>query len=81
LLDVRLCILGHIQRGGSPTFSDRVLASRLGYAAVKALNEGNTQVMAGLINGEVVLTPFNNVIKGESPISKDMLEIIRVLTA
>ncbi len=79
-LDVRLCILGHIQRGGSPTFADRVLASRLGYAAVKALAEGKTQVMAGVINGVVEYTPFANVIKGSTPITADMLEMIRVLS-
>ena len=79
-LDVRLCILGHIQRGGAPSQFDRVLASRLGYAAVKALVEGTTQVMAGVINGEITYTPFANVIKGESPISKDLLDLIRVLS-
>ena len=55
LLDVRSCILGHIQRGGSPTFADRVLASRLGHAAIRALIEGKTQMMAGIINNEIVL--------------------------
>ena len=79
-LDVRFCVLGHIQRGGSPSSADRVLASRLGYAAVKALIEGNTQVMAGIVNGEIVYTPFKNVIKGNTPISKDMLDMIRVLS-
>ncbi len=79
-LDVRLCILGHIQRGGSPSFADRVLASRLGYAAVKALMQGKTQVMAGIINGEIAYTPFANVTKGNTPISIDMLEMIRVLS-
>ena len=78
-LDVRACVLGHIQRGGSPTFADRVLASRLGYAAVTALKEGNTQVMAGIVNDQVIFTPFNKVIKGTTPISGDMLDMIRVL--
>jgi 6-phosphofructokinase 1 len=80
LLDVRVCVLGHIQRGGSPSYSDRVLASRLGYAAVNALRTGNTQVMAGVVSGNIVFTPFKNVIKGETPINTDMLEIIRVLS-
>ena len=80
LLDVRVCVLGHIQRGGSPSYADRVLASRLGYAAVNALRAGNTQVMAGIVNGSIVFTPFVNVIKGETPINPDMLEIIRVLS-
>lgn len=78
-LDVRNCVLGHIQRGGSPSYADRVLASRLGHAAVNALLNGTSQVMAGIINGEVVFTPFERVIKGTTPISPDMLEMIRVL--
>ena len=80
-LDVRSCVLGHIQRGGSPSFSDRVLASRLGFAAVNALRSGNTQVMAGVVHGKIVFTPLENVIKGNCPISPDMLEMIRVLSA
>jgi 6-phosphofructokinase 1 len=80
MLDVRSCVLGHIQRGGSPSYADRVLASRLGHAAVNALIEGNTQVMAGIINGDVVFTPFKSVIKGTSPISPDLIEMIRVLS-
>ncbi len=78
--DVRTCVLGHIQRGGSPTFADRILASRLGYAAVNALREGRTQCMAGLINGEIVFTPFTNVVKGSTPIQNDLIEMIRVLS-
>lgn len=80
-LDVRNCVLGHIQRGGAPTYADRVLASRLGHAAVAALSKGTTQVMAGIVNGEVVYTPFSNVIKGTTPVSADMLEMIRVLAS
>jgi 6-phosphofructokinase 1 len=77
--DVRLCVLGHIQRGGTPSYADRVLASRLGFGAVKALVEGNTQVMAGIVNGELQFTPFSNVIKGSTPISRDLIEMIRAL--
>ena len=79
-LDVRTCVLGHIQRGGAPSYADRVLASRLGHASVTALMDGKTQVMAGIMNGEVVFTPFDKVIKGTTPISSDMLEMIRVLS-
>jgi 6-phosphofructokinase 1 len=78
-LDVRTSILGHIQRGGSPTYADRVLASRLGHAAVNALVAGKTQVMAGIMNDEVVFTPFENVVKGVCPIKRDLLDMIRVL--
>jgi 6-phosphofructokinase 1 len=79
-LDVRTCVLGHIQRGGAPSFADRVLASRLGYAAVNALREGNAQVMAGVMNDKIVFTPFRNVIKQNTVINADMLELIRVLS-
>lgn len=77
--DVRSTILGHIQRGGSPTYADRVLASRLGFAAVNALREGKTQMMAGIVNDKVVYTPFEEVVKQNAMISNDMLEMIRVL--
>lgn len=77
--DVRSTILGHIQRGGSPTYADRVLASRLGFAAVNALREGKTQMMAGIVNDKVVFTPFEEVVKKNAMISNDMLEMIRVL--
>ncbi len=79
-LDTRTCILGHIQRGGSPSYADRVLASRLGHAAVMALREQKTQVMAGIVNDEIVYTPFEQVGKLNKPISPDMIEMIRVLS-
>jgi 6-phosphofructokinase 1 len=78
-LDVRTAVLGHIQRGGSPSYADRVLASRLGYAAVIALREGRTQVMVGIVNDQLSYTPFKNVVKQNDAISADMLEMIRVL--
>jgi 6-phosphofructokinase 1 len=78
-IDTRTCVLGHIQRGGSPSSADRILASRLGYAAVKGLLDGRTQCMAGIINNEVVFTPFRNVIKNNTAISNDLLEMIQVL--
>jgi 6-phosphofructokinase 1 len=79
-LDVRTCVLGHIQRGGSPSYADRVLASRLGHGAVNALISGNTQVMAGIVNNQLVFTPFHKVVKGNTPISADMIDMIRVLS-
>ncbi len=78
-LDTRICILGHIQRGGSPTCADRILASRLGYAAVKALQSGRTQVMAGIVNDQVVFTPFAQATKQGANLHRDMLQMIRVL--
>jgi len=79
-IDTRATVLGHIQRGGSPSYADRVLASRLGHAAVNALREGQTQVMAGQINGELVYTPFEKVVKENAKMSSDMIEMIRVLS-
>lgn len=61
--DIRVSVLGHIQRGGKPSCMDRVLASRLGVAAVEGLLEGRTDVMAGQINKEIVFTPFSQTIK------------------
>lgn len=78
-LDTRAAILGHIQRGGSPSYADRVLASRLGYAAVNALREGKSQMMVGLINGQLTYTPFEHVGKQNACITDDMIEMIRVL--
>lgn len=77
--DIRSTILGHIQRGGSPTSADRVLASRMGYIAVNALMEGKTQVMAGIVNGEVVYTPFEALSKSDSKINNDLINMVRVL--
>ncbi len=78
-LDTRTCVLGHIQRGGAPSCADRVLASRLGYAAVEAIRQGKNQVMAGIINSELVFTPFEQTVKQHAIMGKDMLEMIRVL--
>lgn len=78
-IDTRATVLGHIQRGGSPTYADRVLASRLGHAAVNALLEGQTMVMAGVVNNQLVFTPFEKVVKQNVCLSSDMIEMIRVL--
>lgn len=78
--DIRVCVLGHIQRGGAPSFADRVLASRLGYAAVNALLAGKKQVMAGQINNEIVFTPFSEVVKQEAIIPDDLKEMTVILT-
>ncbi|HAE68134.1 MULTISPECIES: 6-phosphofructokinase [Sphingobacterium] len=78
--DVRLSILGHIQRGGSPTCMDRVLASRLGVAAVEALLQGRRGEMAGLICSEVRFTPFKSAIKHNVKMNEDLLRIIEILS-
>ena len=78
-LETRVTVLGHIQRGGSPTAWDRMLASILGYSAVKALKEGHQGEMVGLINKQVVYTPFEEAIKNRKGIILDLLEMSRVL--
>lgn len=78
--DVRVTILGHIQRGGVPTANDRILASRLGVAAVDALIDDQKSVMVGIVNDEVVLVPFNKAIKNEKAVDNSLLDIVRVLS-
>jgi 6-phosphofructokinase 1 len=78
--DTRLSILGHIQRGGKPTCMDRVLASRLGVAAVESLMEGRSGEMVGLVNGEISFTPFDQAIKHISDVNPDLLRIVDILS-
>ena len=78
-LDTRVTVLGHIQRGGSPSAFDRVLASTLGYAAVRGLLEGQRGVMTGIIDKQIVFTPFEKAIKHTKDINHQMLEMSRIL--
>lgn len=77
--DIRVAILGHIQRGGSPSCADRVLASRLGFGAVVGLMEGQTNVMAGMRSNSLVYTPIEEAIKKHNEINKDLLLISEIL--
>lgn len=77
--DIRVAILGHIQRGGSPSCADRVLASRLGYAAVTGLMAGENKVMAGMRSNKIVYTPIEEAIKKHNEIDKDLIEISEIL--
>jgi len=77
--DTRVSILGHIQRGGSPSCMDRVLASRVGVAAVEALRDGHRNEMVGLIHNEIAFTPFENAIKHYTEINADFLKIVEIL--
>lgn len=77
--DIRVAILGHIQRGGSPSCADRVLASRLGYGAVVGLMNGENKVMVGMRSNKVVYTPIEEAIKKHNEIDKDLLEISEIL--
>ncbi|NOZ47075.1 MAG: 6-phosphofructokinase [Chlorobi bacterium] len=78
--DVRVTILGHIQRGGSPSAFDRVTASKLGVAAIDALLDDQKSIMIGVANNEVVHVPFNKTIKNNKPINQSMLDIADILT-
>ncbi|HNW74284.1 MAG: 6-phosphofructokinase [Bacteroidales bacterium] len=78
-IDTRVTILGHIQRGGSPSAYDRVLASSLGFLAVKGLLDGHRDSMAGIIDKVVTFTPFEKAIKHTKDINKEMLEMSRIL--
>ena len=78
--DVRVSILGHLQRGGSPSAGDRILASRLGVAAIQAFLEGQRNVMMGIRNDEVVYVPFSNAIKSNKPLKEDVLKALAVLS-
>lgn len=77
--DIRVTVLGHIQRGGDPTCADRVLASRLGVAAVEALMDGKSSVMAGIRSNNVVFTPFEEAIVKHNIINEELLRIVDIL--
>ncbi len=78
--DVRVTILGHLQRGGSPTALDRIIASRMGAAAIEALLDDQRNVMIGIQNDELVHVPFSKAIKNDKPINRDLLNTLRVLS-
>ncbi len=78
--DVRVSILGHLQRGGSPTAHDRILASRMGAAAIDALLDDQRNVMIGVKNDEIVYVPFVKAIKNDKPINRDLLNTLRRLS-
>lgn len=78
--DVRVVILGHIQRGGSPTAVDRILASRMGAAAIDALLEEQRNLMIGVVNDKIVYVPFTKAIKDDKPIDLKLLQVLRQLS-
>lgn len=78
--DVRVSILGYMQRGGSPSAYDRILASRLGVAAVEALLDDQRNVMVGVQNDEIVHVPFSKAIKDDKPLKDDKFRIVQVLS-
>ena len=74
-----MTVLGHVQRGGSPTAFDRILASRMGTAAVKALSEGTSRMMVGLRGRRMELIPLNEVVGRTRPLDPDLYEMAEVL--
>ncbi|RFM36639.1 6-phosphofructokinase [Chitinophaga silvisoli] len=80
-LDTRVTILGHIQRGGSPTCQDRILASRMGYAAVDALLNGTSNVMVGIVNNKIQYTPLEQAIKAKEHIDPEWFKIVKILAS
>ncbi len=76
--DVRVTILGHLQRGGSPSAQDRILATRMGIAAIEALLDDQRNVMIGVQNEEIVYVPFAKAIKNDKPINRDLLKVLRI---
>ena len=78
-LDYRVCVLGHIQRGGSPTARDRILASKLGVAAMDALADGKSGYMVGELNGEIVFTPLKETWERRKELDNNLLQLMKVL--
>ncbi|WP_136481239.1 6-phosphofructokinase [Cognatitamlana onchidii] len=78
--DVRVSVLGHMQRGGAPSCFDRVLASRMGVKAVESILNGQTNYMVGLINGKMELTPLDNAIKGKTKINLELLRVSDIMS-
>jgi 6-phosphofructokinase 1 len=78
--DMRVCKLGHVQRGGAPGVSDRMLATRLGAAAVEHLDRGEHGVLVGLIHGHVTATPLAQVVNRTKPLDLSLLELARTLS-
>jgi len=79
--DTRVCILGHIQRGGSPTCLDRLIASRMGYAAVESLLEGRHNVMVGILNNRMHYTLLERAVKSKQKISEEWIKIVKILAS
>ena len=78
--DVRVSILGHLQRGGSPSAHDRILASRTGVGAIEAIKQGQRNVMVGVRNNEVVYVPFSECIRTDKPFNKKLIKVLDELS-
>jgi 6-phosphofructokinase 1 len=80
-LEVRVCILGHIQRGGSPSCFDRLIASRMGYTAVECLKDGKFNVFVGIVNNRMHYIPLNEAVKKKQRISEEWMKIVKILAS
>ena len=78
--DVRVSILGYVQRGGRPSALDRILASRMGVAAIQALKEGQRNIMIGIDNDEMVNIPIAQAVKKDKPIGEELINVLSVLS-
>ncbi|MDD6379171.1 MAG: 6-phosphofructokinase [Prevotella sp.] len=78
--DVRVSILGHLQRGGSPSARDRILASRTGVGAIEAIMQGQRNIMVGVRNNEVVYVPFSDAIRSDKPFDRKLIEVLDELS-
>lgn len=79
--ETRVCILGHIQRGGSPSCFDRLIASRMGYASVECLLEGRHNVFVGIVNNRMHYIPLNEAVKKKQRISEEWMKIVKILSS
>lgn len=79
-IDTKVTILGHLQRGGAPSCYDRILASKLGVAAVEGLLNGKNDVMCGVVNNQVTFTFLQQAIKNKVPLNMELLRISRILS-
>jgi len=79
--EIRVCILGHIQRGGAPTCFDRLIASRMGYAAVECLIDGRFNVFVGIVNNRMHYIPLDEAVKKKQKIGEDWMKIVKILSS
>ena len=80
-IETRVCILGHIQRGGAPTCLDRLIASRMGYHAVECLIHGRHNVFVGILNNKMNYVPLENVGKRKGTVSDEWMKIVKILAS
>jgi len=77
---VRVSILGHLQRGGTPSSRDRILASRFGVGAVEAIMQGQRNVMIGIRYNEIVYIPFSEAIRSDKPMDQKLIKVLEELS-